>query len=172
MPPLARPLLTGVRFHYDGGVHRTPPLSLIPPGLRLRRARCIGVHRWLFLLFPWRGLEEGPADRLHAAAVDAQVAAAGARGRAEVDHPGLRVDQELPAAALGGQGPFDYITMGGLFTILKVREGITSYEDPGWYKHPGGTVATLATNDQLSRDGIDVNAPSRKDRAMEHQHSG
>jgi phytoene dehydrogenase-like protein len=36
MPPLARPLLTGVRFHYEGVVHRTPPLSLIPPGLRLR----------------------------------------------------------------------------------------------------------------------------------------
>jgi phytoene dehydrogenase-like protein len=36
MPPLARPLLTGVRFHYEGEVHRTPPLSLIPPGLRLR----------------------------------------------------------------------------------------------------------------------------------------
>lgn len=36
MPPLARPLLTGVRFHYQGAVHRTPPLSLIPPGLRLR----------------------------------------------------------------------------------------------------------------------------------------
>jgi phytoene dehydrogenase-like protein len=36
MPPLARPLLTGVRFHYGGDVHRTPPLSLIPPGLRLR----------------------------------------------------------------------------------------------------------------------------------------
>ena len=36
LPPLARPLLTGVRFHYDGAVHRTPPLSLIPPGLRLR----------------------------------------------------------------------------------------------------------------------------------------
>ncbi|HEY7150435.1 MAG TPA: NAD(P)-binding protein [Solirubrobacterales bacterium] len=36
MPPLARPPLTGVRFRYDGRVHRTPPLSLIPPGLRLR----------------------------------------------------------------------------------------------------------------------------------------
>ncbi len=36
MPPLARPLLTGVRFHYEGATHRTPPLSLIPPGLRLR----------------------------------------------------------------------------------------------------------------------------------------
>jgi phytoene dehydrogenase-like protein len=36
MPPLARPLLTGVRFHYEGEIHRSPPLSLIPPGLRLR----------------------------------------------------------------------------------------------------------------------------------------
>ena len=36
MPPVARPPLTGVRFHYAGAVHRTPPLSLIPPGLRLR----------------------------------------------------------------------------------------------------------------------------------------
>jgi phytoene dehydrogenase-like protein len=39
MPPLARPPLTGVRFHFDGAVHRTPPLSLIPPGLRLRGRR-------------------------------------------------------------------------------------------------------------------------------------
>jgi phytoene dehydrogenase-like protein len=39
MPPIARPLLTGVRFHYAGAVHRTPPLSLIPPGLRLRGRR-------------------------------------------------------------------------------------------------------------------------------------
>lgn len=36
MPPVARPLLTGVRFHYEGAIHRTPPLGLIPPGLRLR----------------------------------------------------------------------------------------------------------------------------------------
>ncbi len=36
MPPLARPRLTGFRFHYEGAIHRTPPLTLIPPGLRLR----------------------------------------------------------------------------------------------------------------------------------------
>jgi phytoene dehydrogenase-like protein len=36
MPSLARPQLTGVRFHYEGSMHRTPPLSLIPLGLRLR----------------------------------------------------------------------------------------------------------------------------------------
>jgi hypothetical protein len=26
--------------------------------------------------------------------------------------------------------------MGGMFAILKVRDGITSYEDPGWEKLP------------------------------------
>jgi FtsP/CotA-like multicopper oxidase with cupredoxin domain len=40
-----------------------------------------------------------------------------------------------------GTGPFGPIEMGGMFTILKVREGITSYEDPGWYTHPAGTTA-------------------------------
>lgn len=39
-----------------------------------------------------------------------------------------------------GDGPFGPIEMGGMFTVLKVRAGITSYEDPGWYKHPEGTV--------------------------------
>jgi phytoene dehydrogenase-like protein len=36
MPEVSRPPLTGVRFRYSGAVHRTPPLTLIPPGLRLR----------------------------------------------------------------------------------------------------------------------------------------
>jgi len=42
---------------------------------------------------------------------------------------------------MGGEGPFGAIDMGGMFTVLKVREGITSYEDPGWYRHPRGTMA-------------------------------
>ncbi len=40
-----------------------------------------------------------------------------------------------------GTGPFGPIEMGGMFTILKVREGITTYDDPGWYKQPPGTFA-------------------------------
>jgi len=40
-----------------------------------------------------------------------------------------------------GTGQFGPISMGGMFTVLKVRDGITSYEDPGWYKHPEGSVA-------------------------------
>jgi len=60
----------------------------------------------------------------------------------------------------GAPGPFgDYIAMGGLFTILKVRDGLKSYdEDPGWYQHPPGTVAVKATDAELARDGIEVGA--------------
>ena len=58
----------------------------------------------------------------------------------------------------GATGPFgDYVSMGGLFTILKVRDELKSYdEDPGWYQHPAGTVALKATDADLARDGIDV----------------
>jgi len=55
---------------------------------------------------------------------------------------------------LGGKGPFSAIDMGGMFTIVKVREGLTSYDDPGWYEHPPGTVAANATAQDLRRDGI------------------
>ena len=61
---------------------------------------------------------------------------------------------------VGGQGPFDYITMGGLFTVLKVRENLASYDDPGWYQNPPGTVADLASAEMLKRDGIEI--PARK----------
>jgi FtsP/CotA-like multicopper oxidase with cupredoxin domain len=53
---------------------------------------------------------------------------------------------------VGARGPFDYITMGGMFTILKIRERLASYEDPGWYDHPPGTVADVASADELRRD--------------------
>jgi FtsP/CotA-like multicopper oxidase with cupredoxin domain len=41
-----------------------------------------------------------------------------------------------------GDGPFGSIEMGGMFTVLKIREGLASYDgDLGWYSHPKGTVA-------------------------------
>ena len=55
----------------------------------------------------------------------------------------------------GMEGPFGYIGMGGLLTVLKVREDLESYDrDPGWYRHPAGTVASVATREELRRDGI------------------
>jgi FtsP/CotA-like multicopper oxidase with cupredoxin domain len=57
----------------------------------------------------------------------------------------------------GGPGPFDYITMGGLLTVLKVRENLKRHDrDPGWYRHRKGTVARLASSEELHRDGISV----------------
>ena len=57
---------------------------------------------------------------------------------------------------LGGAGPFGPIDMGGMFTIVKIRSGITAYDDPGWYQHPAGTVAERATPAALREDGIGV----------------
>ena len=54
-------------------------------------------------------------------------------------------------------------------TIFKVREGITSYEDPGWYQHPPGTVADVASDDDLKRDGIQIPPDSGKTAAARNR---
>jgi hypothetical protein len=60
-------------------------------------------------------------------------------------------------AMIGAQGQHDYITMGGMFTILKVREELPADgSDPGWYKSPPGTLATVAPAEDLKRDGIEL----------------
>ena len=43
-----------------------------------------------------------------------------------------------------GKGQFGNIEMGGMFTVFKVRDNISSYEDPGWYRFPDGSVARKA----------------------------
>jgi FtsP/CotA-like multicopper oxidase with cupredoxin domain len=50
-------------------------------------------------------------------------------------------DNTLPM--MSGFGQFGAIEMGGMFTVVKVREGLArdDYKEPGWFKHPEGTVA-------------------------------
>ena len=57
-------------------------------------------------------------------------------------------EMEMPlpdntAPMMAGQGPFGAVGMGGMFSIVKVRRDQKpgDYSDPGWYKHPPGTVA-------------------------------
>ena len=52
-----------------------------------------------------------------------------------------------------GQGPFGLLEMGGMFTTVKVRDDLPAgdYRDPGWYKHPPGTVAWKASPEELAR---------------------
>jgi len=42
---------------------------------------------------------------------------------------------------LGGAGPYGPIDMGGMFTVVKVRDSIDYGRDPGWYEQPRGTSA-------------------------------
>jgi hypothetical protein len=65
-------------------------------------------------------------------------------------------------AMVGGAGPYDYITMGGMFTILKVRESLPKGydQDPGWYEPPPGTLAALAPTDVLRRNDIAADGSS------------
>ena len=54
------------------------------------------------------------------------------------------MQMQLPKNTLpmmSGEGPFGPIGMGGMFTMLKVRDNLTSYQDPGPYQQPEGTGA-------------------------------
>jgi len=58
-----------------------------------------------------------------------------------------------------GFGQFGPLEMGGMFTTVKVRDGIApgDYKDPGPYKNPDGTVAYEVENPSA--------APARKTEA-------
>jgi hypothetical protein len=60
----------------------------------------------------------------------------------------------------GLRGPFGDTVFGGMSTVVKVRERLTGYDDPGWYDHPPGTVAGPASEAELARDGIDPPEPA------------
>ena len=47
------------------------------------------------------------------------------------------------ARMMTGEGPFGSVEMGGMFSVVKVRRNQKpgDYSNPGWFKHPKGTVA-------------------------------
>ena len=66
----------------------------------------------------------------------------GERGMADMGSMEMPLpDNTLPM--MTGKGPFGALEMGGMFTVVKVRDGLgrNDYRDPGWYQHPKGTVA-------------------------------
>ncbi len=72
----------------------------------------------------------------------------GGMGEMEMDTPA----NSLPMK--GGEGPFSYIDMGGMFTILKVRDDVATADKDGWYVHPEGTVPGPARAEDLLLDGV------------------
>lgn len=68
--------------------------------------------------------------------------AMGDRGMADMGEMEMPLpDNTIPM--MTGWGQFGAIEMGGMFSVVQVREGLASndYADPGWYQHPEGTVA-------------------------------
>ena len=66
----------------------------------------------------------------------------GERGMADM----TEMEMPLPdntAKMMTGDGPFGSVEMGGMFSMLKVRDDQPKgdYSDPGWFDHPEGTIA-------------------------------
>ena len=64
------------------------------------------------------------------------------------------VENTLPM--MMGKGPFGNLEMGGMFTVLKVRDDLApdDFRDPGPYQHPAGTVAHRVSRDPNFGDPV------------------
>jgi FtsP/CotA-like multicopper oxidase with cupredoxin domain len=83
--------------------------------------------------------QRGVAKKINALVPDYMVMGdkGGSMGGMEMPLP----ENTLPM--MSGKGQFGQIDMGGMFTTVKVREGLArnDYKDPGWYRHPKGSLA-------------------------------
>jgi manganese oxidase len=52
-------------------------------------------------------------------------------------------------AMMTGHGPYGNLEMGGMFTVLKVRDDLApdDFRDPGWYRSPPSSVAARVSTD-------------------------
>jgi hypothetical protein len=76
----------------------------------------------------------------------------GETGMSEMTEMAEMMEMPLPENTLpmmSGKAQFGAVEMGGMFTTVKVREGLArnDYKDPGYFNHPKGTVAREVTND-------------------------
>jgi FtsP/CotA-like multicopper oxidase with cupredoxin domain len=84
--------------------------------------------------------------------------AMGESGMAEhQDHTGHMPGPKNTLPMMMGQGPFGNLEMGGMFTVVKIRDDQPSgdYSDPGWYKNPKGTVAYRVSGPRNPRPEVD-----------------
>jgi hypothetical protein len=93
--------------------------------------------------------QRGVAERL--SRLLPQYRAMGATGMAEHAEHTAMGHMKGPANTLPmmtGEGPFGPLEMGGMFTVLKVRDTLPADgSDPGWYRHPAGTLARRVSTD-------------------------
>lgn len=76
----------------------------------------------------------------------------GSTGMSEMTDMADMMEMPLPENTLPmmtGKDQFGAVEMGGMFTTVKVREGLAKndFKDPGFYQHPKGTVAHEVSSD-------------------------
>lgn len=98
----------------------------------------------------------------------------GERGMADMGEMEMALpDNTLPM--MTGWGQYGPLEMGGMFTVLKVRDDQRpdDYSDPGWYRHPPGTVAyewTCEPPEIERRPGPSVAEPTLRAVKPTHHH--
>jgi manganese oxidase len=91
----------------------------------------------------------------------------GERGMADMGEMQMPLpDNTLPM--MGGRGPFGPAEMGGMFTLVKVRRDQQpgDYGDPGWFRHPQGTVAREWTGELPSPARQPAPAPAPRKQSV------
>ncbi len=78
--------------------------------------------------------------------------AMGENGMDEMVEMQMQGPQNTLPMGTAGDGPFGSTGMGGMFTILKVRDQLEEGKDPGWYANPPGTVADVVAPDADKKD--------------------
>ena len=89
----------------------------------------------------------------------------GETGMSEMTEMAEMMDMPLPENTLPmmtGTAQFGAVEMGGMFTTVKIREGQArnDYKDPGYFKHPKGTVAREVINDLPPVERSEMTAPA------------
>ena len=92
-------------------------------------------------------------------------------------HEMTEMDMPLPANTLPmmtGKGPFGPVGMGGMFSVIKVRgdQKRGDYRDPGWFRHPAGTVAREVTVELTGGEAAVPKAPAAHDHSRHMHHQG
>ena len=84
--------------------------------------------------------QRGLADKIAKLVPDYMVM--GDRGMADMGDMQMPLPENT-APMMTGRGPFGPLEMGGMFTTVKVRRDQKpgDYRDPGWFRHPAGSVA-------------------------------
>ncbi|MGB8464349.1 MAG: copper oxidase [Terrimicrobiaceae bacterium] len=124
------------------------------------------------------GIEPGKLDKQVRAFLPGYMTM-GQDGMAEMGEMGMKVPPNS-VPMIGSPGPHGYITMGGMYTNLKVRKDLgdlrpedgKDFAYGGWYENPPGTEAMRASEEDLKRDLGSIPDAKPMEKPVHNMHHG